>query len=83
AAAQLPGALAAPASPPPFIEIAYHVRLGATQLGPLNLQQVQQLVSEGRLQPNSPVWKAGLSAWSVAQSVPELSALFAPPPFMP
>ena len=48
---------------------------GATQIGPVSLAQLQQLVTAGTVTPATMVWTSGMAAWSPAGQV---AALFAP-----
>lgn len=74
-------------TPPPPPTIAYSVSVNGQTAGPFDLQQLQQMVSNGQLQQNTHVWKQGMGAWETAGNVQELSSLFAaappPPPPMP
>jgi membrane protease subunit (stomatin/prohibitin family) len=69
-------------TPPPPPSIAYNVAINGQTAGPFNLQQLQQMVQNGQLTPNSHVWKQGMAGWEIAGSVQELSTLFGavPPP---
>jgi hypothetical protein len=57
------------------------------QLGPLSLKQVQDLIDGGVITTDTYVWRPGMSEWTEARYVPELSALLrapaTPPPFEP
>ena len=74
-------------TPPPPPTIAYSVSINGQTAGPFNLQQLQQMVENGQLTPNSHVWKQGMAGWEIAGNVQELSNLFGavppPPPPMP
>lgn len=53
------------------------------QLGPLTREQVDELIDGGVITRETYVWKAGMSAWLLAGSVPELSNVFrATDPYM-
>ena len=69
-------------TPPPPPTIAYSVSVNGQTAGPFNLQQLQQMVQNGQLTPNTHVWKQGMAGWEVAGNVQELSTLFGavPPP---
>lgn len=69
-------------TPPPPPTIAYSVSVNGQTAGPFNLQQLQQMVQNGQLTPNTHVWKQGMAAWEIAGNVQELSNLFGavPPP---
>lgn len=72
-------------TPPPPPTISYIVSVNGQTTGPFNLQQLQQMVQNGQLTPNTHVWKQGMAAWEVAGNVQELSNLFGaiPPPPAP
>ncbi len=69
-------------TPPPPPTIAYSVSLNGQTAGPFNLQQLQQMVENGQLTPNTHVWKQGMAGWEIAGNVQELANLFGavPPP---
>ncbi|MBR1789996.1 MAG: SPFH domain-containing protein [Bacteroidaceae bacterium] len=66
------------ATPPPMPTAQFHVAIGGSQAGPFTIPQMQQLVANGQLKPDTLVWKPGMAGWTQAQTVPELTALFAP-----
>lgn len=72
-------------TPPPMPMVQYYVAVNGQQIGPFNMQQLQQLVRNGRLTPQTYVWKQGMAGWELAGKVQELSSLFAPsaPPVPP
>jgi hypothetical protein len=57
----------------------YHISINGTQSGPYTMQQMQQLVQNGQLNPQTYVWKQGMPGWDVAGNIAELAILFAPP----
>jgi membrane protease subunit (stomatin/prohibitin family) len=69
-------------TPPPPPQVAYSVSVNGQTAGPFNMQQLQQMVSNGQLQRNTHVWKQGMAGWEVAGNVQELASLFGamPPP---
>ena len=69
-------------TPPPPPTITYSVSVNGQTAGPFNLQQLQQMVQNAQLTPNTHVWKQGMAAWEIAGNVQELSNLFGavPPP---
>src|SRR5215210_5963086 len=87
--AMAPGAAtAAPAAagPPPPLpgQVAFHVDMGNGQSGgPFNVGQIQAGIANGQVGPTTLVWAPGMAAWSPANTVPALQALFAAPPPMP
>ena len=66
-------------TPPPMPAVQYMVAANGQQAGPFNMQQLQQLVQQGQLTPQSYVWKQGMANWECAGAVAELAALFAAP----
>ena len=66
-------------TPPPMPNISFFVAVNGQQMGPFNMQQLQQLRQNGQLIAQSLVWKQGMSSWAAANTVPELASLFAPP----
>ena len=69
-------------TPPPPPQIQYNVSVNGQTTGPYNMQQLQQMVQNGQLIPNTHVWKQGMAGWEIAGNVQELSNLFGavPPP---
>ena len=69
-------------TPPPPQQIQYNVSVNGQTTGPYNMQQLQQMVQNGQLIPNTHVWKQGMAGWEIAGNVQELSNLFGavPPP---
>jgi len=54
------------------------------QSGPYTIPQIQQFIASGQITKQTYVWRQGMAQWAFAESVPELSGLFAPtPPPMP
>lgn len=76
-------------TPPPPPSMQYHIAVNGQQSGPFNMNQLQQLVQQGQLTPQTYVWKQGMTGWELAGKVPELGSLFQsttpppPPPPMP
>lgn len=69
--------------PPPGTQTVWHMAENGQSIGPLNLDQLQNLAKEGRLTRDTLVWCAGMAGWSAAGQVPQLGAVFgpeAPPP---
>lgn len=80
----MPGGMMPP-PPPPNEE--YFVYANNAQTGPFSLLQMQQQVVAGIVTKQTYVWKKGMAGWAVAESVPEIAALFMsntppPPPMM-
>lgn len=69
--------------PPPLSQ--YFVAVNGQQSGPFQLPQLQQMVNNGQLTPQTYVWKQGMANWELAGKVQELASLFGigagtPPP---
>lgn len=72
-----------PVMPPPIPQQAmYYVSVNGAQQGPFNLQQLQQMVLQGQLTPQSMVWTQGMQSWAAASAVQVISSIFGsvPPP---
>jgi membrane protease subunit (stomatin/prohibitin family) len=74
------GFAAAPPPPPPPAGGLWHVAINGQTLGPYGMQQLEQAVQQGQLNASTSVWSAGMSGWQPAGQVPQLAALFGPPP---
>jgi len=69
--------------PPPIpVAVQYFVAVDGKSTGPHSEEQLSQMVSGNTFTRSSMVWKKGMAAWSTADSISELSALFdsLPPP---
>jgi membrane protease subunit (stomatin/prohibitin family) len=66
-------------TPPPIPNVQYHVSANGQQMGPFNMQQLQQMAQSGQLTPQTYVWKQGMANWDFACNVSELASLFAAP----
>lgn len=85
AAAQAPAA-SPQAAPPPMPGAAqFFLGLDGKQAGPFDAAALTQLAAQGRLTPQTLVWKQGMANWAPAASVPETAAIVsnAPPPLPP
>jgi membrane protease subunit (stomatin/prohibitin family) len=74
-------------APPPIPQVQYTLNIGGQNMGPYNLQQMQQMVQQGQMTAQTYVWKQGMANWEMAGNVQELATLFGavppPPPGMP
>jgi membrane protease subunit (stomatin/prohibitin family) len=68
--------------PPPIPQISFFIVVNGQQNGPFDNNQLQQLVNQGQLTRETPVWKQGMAGWESAGSIVELESLFkmVPPP---
>jgi membrane protease subunit (stomatin/prohibitin family) len=67
------------AVPPPVPQLMFHIVSGGQKRGPYTMAQLTEAVSEQELTPTTLVWTAGMTGWSPASEVPQLSGLFPPP----
>ena len=74
-------------TPPPAPQVQYTLNINGQNMGPFNMQQLQQLVQTGQMNAQTYVWKQGMANWELAGNVQELAPLFGavppPPPSMP
>ncbi|MBI4566952.1 MAG: DUF4339 domain-containing protein [Planctomycetes bacterium] len=54
----------------------WYLSWASQRVGPVNLQAVQNYISQGKLKPGHYVWRHGFSEWKFAYEVPEISSLF-------
>ena len=84
---QQPAAAPPPAGgPPPLPQAAaFYAAVGGQQVGPFDLNALQQQIQAGQITKDTLVWKNGMANWTAAGQVPELSNLFGatPPPLPP
>lgn len=73
---QMPGM--PPTPPPAEPTVQLYCYIAAQQYGPYDWQTCRQLVQNGQLTPQTPVWEQGMAAWTAAGQVPKLAPLFAP-----
>lgn len=84
----LGGNMSGVSAPPPPNNMIWRIAINGQQSGPYSLPQLQQLVQNGYLTPNTHVWREGMANWELAGNVPELIHLFGapvppPPPGVP
>lgn len=74
-------------APPPMPQVQYTLNVNGQNMGPFNMQQMQQMVQNGQMNAQTYVWKQGMAGWEMAGNVQELASLFGavppPPPGMP
>lgn len=73
-------------SPPPINQGAFYVNLNGNQSGPYDFNAIQAMANDGRLKPDTYVWKQGMTDWLKAKDVKELESAVSsippsPPPF--
>jgi membrane protease subunit (stomatin/prohibitin family) len=71
--------------PVPGAAVTFFIAVNGQQQGPYNLQTLQNMVQQGTLTRDTLIWKQGMTAWTKAGDVAEVSALFGavPPPLPP
>ncbi|HEY1923202.1 MAG TPA: SPFH domain-containing protein [Tepidisphaeraceae bacterium] len=82
-ASQMGQAFSAPAGPPPVPQpAAYFIAINGAQSGPHAVSDLSAKAASGQFTRQTLVWKQGMASWVAADSVAELSNLFAaaPPP---
>lgn len=69
-------------TPPPMPQVQYYVNVNGQNIGPCNLERLQQLVQSGHLTQTTYVWKNGMAGWEQAGNVAEIAMVFGsvPPP---
>lgn len=70
----------APAPPPPPTATMWHVTQNGQTHGPFSHEQLAQGIQQGQVTPQTLVWSAGMAAWTEAGQLPQLAAMFGPPP---
>ena len=81
-----PPTMSVPAGPPPIQQqpsIQYYANVNQQQVGPLTTDSLRQFVQVGVIKPTTPIWRAGLVDWTLAQLIPELAPLFTAPTNVP
>ena len=81
-AGQMGQAFANNAPPPVPQQAGYFIVVNGAQSGPIAVTDLSAKAASGQFTPQTLVWKQGMSGWSAASTVAELSPLFAaaPPP---
>jgi len=69
---------AAAPEPPPFPE--FHLLIDGQQLGPLKEHELRNLIRDGRMTPETKVWRRGMEEWQKAGTLDELLPLLADGP---
>lgn len=61
--------------PPPIPTVAYHVVISGQATGPFDMAALSQMATEGCLNAESLVWKAGMSQWEKAGNTEDFKAI--------
>jgi len=78
-----PGGATAGAAPPPLPStVAFHAAIDGAATGPFDMTTLAAHAKSGKLTRKTLVWKAGMTSWASADTIPELLPMFAdvPPP---
>ncbi len=78
-----PAPVAAPSQVPPPVsaqQSSYTLSVNGATYGPYTVDMLKGWIPTGQFSAQSLVWKEGMAEWLPASKVPELAALFAPPP---
>ncbi len=60
----------------PLQQPGFYAAIDGAQAGPLNEQELNILVQNGKLTPDVLVWRQGMSGWTLARNVSEICKLF-------
>lgn len=72
--------------PPPIPqETTYHLYVNGKQIGGQTIQSILSMITQGNVNGETLVWKAGMPQWDKLSNIPELSSLLGtvPPPIPP
>jgi membrane protease subunit (stomatin/prohibitin family) len=70
-------------APPPAPGSTWHLAVDGQTHGPFTVQQIAAGIAQGQITAATPIWTAGMAAWSAAAQVPQFAGQFAaatPPP---
>ena len=67
-----------PQAPPP--PPSWHIAENGSSVGPFTAPQMVELISSGRVRPDTLAWVAGMPEWLPAGQVPQLAGVFPPSP---
>ncbi|MBP3885799.1 MAG: SPFH domain-containing protein [Olsenella sp.] len=76
-------------TPPPIPRVQYNAVIDGKSAGPFSVEQLAEMLDKGMINRESFVWAPGMTDWTAAANVPELSKLFrqdaaqTPPPIPP
>ena len=54
----------------------FYVVIDGAQAGPFSEQELNTIVANGKLSPDTLVWRRGMSGWTFAHNVSEINKLF-------
>jgi hypothetical protein len=63
----------------------YYAVLEGKTAGPFSAQELSRLITEGKVNKDSYIWRPGMAKWQTAENLPDVLRLvaLAPPPFKP
>jgi len=73
---QMSGMPSMPQMPSYSPQVQYMVNVNNQPAGPFDWNQLKELLQNGQLNPQTPVWKQGMAQWQCANEVQELLLLF-------
>jgi len=70
------------AGPPPLPQVHWYAGIDGKRVGPMTVASLQQWIQEGRITPETLLWKQDLEGWTPAKDIPEVADFFGavPPP---
>ena len=70
------------APPPPPPTPSWHLVQNGEANGPFSIDQIAQGIAAGAIRPDTMVWTASMTTWTMAAAAPQLAHLFpaTPPP---
>ncbi len=63
-------------APPPIPTFSYHLAVDGNSVGPLNYDELTEYAAQGKLTPDSLVWKKGMKEWIKAKELEDFAAFF-------
>lgn len=63
-------------TPPPIPVNAYYVAENGKPAGPYDLDTLKLMIDEGKVSPESLLWKEGMDGWQKAEIIPDIIELF-------
>ena len=63
-------------TPPPIPTVSYHIAVDGNSVGPLDYNELMELVKQGKLTSDSLVWKKGMKDWTKAKEIEEFAVFF-------
>ncbi len=70
-------------TPPPIPspqQAIWYLAINGSQYGPCDVNALSQMLSAGQINGDTLAWSTGMPSWQPMKLIPDLSALFGPPP---